>query len=225
MLLHEKQPWSLSACRSHLWACFLPSFVLHRIFAWKQAVSQLLISTCWRQTLQRACFHANRLQKNRAHEHLPEPVCQPPCYGYPMCTETFSSFAHESCCVCGKHSLRDFQSIFHGRWVSFFKTMLRRSNCVGCNINQQPGKAPLACSILKLSTNVWHWQRGTINMRLRLLQKKPTTVTGGSSSALAPESSCDFYSFISILLLFQQTGYVEKPNQRREADSDLLWVS
>lgn len=65
------------------------------------------------------------------------------------------------------------------------------------------------CGILKLSTNMWHWGRGTINMRLGLLQKNNTTVTRGSSSVLAPESSCDFYSFVSILLSFQRTGYVE----------------
>lgn len=46
-------------------------------------------------------------------------------------------------------------------------------------------------------------------MRLRLFQKNNATVTGASNSALAPESSCDFYSFTSILLLFQQTSYVE----------------
>ena len=119
------------------------------------------------------------------------------------------NFADESCCVHGKCSLGDFQSILHGRQVSYFETMLRRSNCVGCNINYQPGKTLLGCGILKLSTNMWHQGRGTVNVRLRLLQKNNTTVTGGSSSALAPESSCDFYSFTSILLLFQRTGYVE----------------
>lgn len=50
----------------------------------KSPVSQLLISSCClpflnsRQTFQRGCFQANSLerQKNRAHEHLPEPECQ-----------------------------------------------------------------------------------------------------------------------------------------------------
>lgn len=120
-----------------------------------------------------------------------------------MCTETISPFCWWKLLCTWKVFIGRLSEHLHGRQVSYFET------CWEGPINHQPRKALLAGSILKLSTNMWHWGRGTINMRLRLLQKNNTTVTGGSSSALAPDSSCNFCSFVSILLLFQQTGYVE----------------
>lgn len=104
----------------------------------KSPVSQLLISPCClpffnrRQTFQRGCFKKNSLewQKNRAHEQLSEPESQ-----YPCAQTASHPFGDESCWVHGKSSLGDFQSIFHRKQISYFKTMLRRSSCVGCNIN------------------------------------------------------------------------------------------
>lgn len=152
-------------------------FFIGHLHGNKSSVSQLLISSCClpflnrRQTFQRGCSQANSLewQKNRAHEHLPEPECQYQARDIPCAQTASHSFGDESCWVHRKSSLGDLQSIFHEKQVSYFKTMLRRSSCVGCNINHQSGKALLAQGTPKVSTDMRHHQYET-----QAPLKKPT---------------------------------------------------
>ena len=91
--------------------------------------------------------HMSTSQSRRVSHHAKDTPCaQKPSH----------HSADESCHVQGKCSQGHFQSIFHGRQGSYSETTLRRSSCVGCNINHQSGKTLLACGTLTRSTNLWH---------------------------------------------------------------------
>lgn len=197
-------------------------FFLGYLHGNKSWVFQLLTSSCClsfpnrRQTLQRACFHANSpdwwLQKNRAHEHLPEPVCQLPCQGYSHVHRNHLTILPTKAAVymASVHCETFRPSSMEGKSLTLRPCW--EGPTVGCNINHQSGKALLACDIPKCSMNMWHWGQGTINMRLRLLQKQHNGYKRFKFCS-CPEFPCNFYSFISMLLLFQWAGYVESPSK------------
>lgn len=132
----------------------------------KSPVSQLLIWSCClpflnrRQTFQRGCFQANSPEwQNRAHQHLPEPERQYQARDTP-CAQTAS---HLLVIKAAEHTGRVHWETFRTSSMENKSLMLRRSNCVGCSINHQPGKALLTRGTPKFNTDI---------MRLRLLQKK-----------------------------------------------------
>lgn len=127
-------------------------------------------------------------------------------WGYPMCTETISPFCQwKLLCTWEVSTGRFFR-------VSSMesKSLPLRPCWEGPTVEDD---RLVTCGVPKPSINIWLQGSTTTNKRLRLLQKNNTTVTGGSNSALALESFCDFYTFISLLPWFQRTGYVESPTK------------